>query len=442
MDARNAAVKVLVEVLGAGRSLSASLPAALQATEPRERALAQDLCYGVLRWWPRLEAVAAALLARPLKARDTDIHCIIFIGLYQLIHTRTPAHAAVDEAVKLTAALGKSWARGVVNAVLRRFQREHAAVLAQVDRDEAAALAHPRWLIDAMKAAWPADWERIAQAGNERPPMCLRVNRRRGDRDDYRRELAAAGIAATVPPHGESALLLEQPLDVAQLPGFADGRVSVQDAAAQLAAELLAARPAERVLDACAAPGGKTAHILERQPALGSLVAVDHDAGRLRRVQDNLDRLGLTAALVCADAAAPETWWDGQPFDRILLDAPCSGTGVIRRHPDIKRLRRPADIAALVAQQERLLEAAWRMLRPGGMLLYSTCSIMPEENDGQIGRFLARHPEVSREVSREAGRRPLQAQWGRALSAGRQILPGEEGMDGFYYACLDRPAQV
>jgi 16S rRNA (cytosine967-C5)-methyltransferase len=434
MDARNAAVKVLVEVLGAGRSLSASLPAALQATEPRERALAQDLCYGVLRWWPRLEAVAGALLARPLKARDRDIHCVVLIGLYQLMYTRVPAHAAVDATVKLAAVLGKAWARGVVNAVLRRFQREHAETLARVDGDEAAALAHPRWLIDAMKAAWPADWRRIAQAANERPPMYLRVNRRRGGREEYRDELAAAGIAATVPPHGAEALLLEQPLDVNQLPGFAEGRVSVQDAAAQLAAELLAARPGERVLDACAAPGGKTAHILERQPAVGTLVAVDQDAGRLQRVRDNLDRLGLTAALVCADAAAPETWWDGQPFDRILLDAPCSGTGVIRRHPDIKRLRRPADIAALVVQQERLLEAAWRMLRPGGMLLYSTCSIMPEENDGQIGRFLARHPE--------AGQCPLRAEWGRALSVGRQILPGEEGMDGFYYACLDRSAQA
>lgn len=434
MDARNTAVKVLVEVLGAGRSLNSSLPAALQAMEPRERALAQDLCYGVLRWWPRLEAIAGALLARPLKTRDMDIQCLILIGLYQLIHTRTAPHAAVDEAVKLTAVLGKSWARGVVNAVLRRFQREQAAILAQIDRDEAAALAHPRWLIDVMKTAWPADWPRIAQAGNERPPMYLRVNQRRGGREEYRGELAAAGIAATVPPYGAEALLLERPLDVNQLPGFAAGRVSVQDAAAQLAAALLAARPGERVLDACAAPGGKTAHILECQPALGSLVAVDQDAGRLQRVRDNLDRLGLAAVLVCADAAVPESWWDGQPFDRILLDAPCSGTGVIRRHPDIKRLRRPADIAALVAQQERLLEAAWRMLRPGGMLLYSTCSIMPEENDGQIGRFLARHAE--------AGQRSLQATWGRALSAGRQILPGEEGMDGFYYACLDRSAQA
>lgn len=435
MDARSAAVKVLVEVFAAGRSLSASLPVVLQQlSDPRERALAQDLCYGVLRWWPQLEAIAGALMRKPLKARDTDVYCIILASLYQLIHTRVPAHAAVGEAVNLTGRLGKPWAGAVVNAVLRRFQRERAAIVAQVDYDEAAALAHPRWLLECMKSAWPADWERIAQANNERPPMCLRVNRRRGGRDDYLRELAVAGITATIPPYGDSALLLEQPMDVAQLPGFADGRVSVQDAAAQLAAELLAARPGERVLDACAAPGGKTAHILELQPGLESLVAVDQDAGRLQRVRDNLDRLGMAAELVCADAAAPAAWWDERPFDRVLLDAPCSGTGVIRRHPDIKRLRRRADIAVLVAQQQRLLEAAWRMLRPGGMLLYSTCSIIPMENDEQITRFLVRHPE--------AGRRQVEVGWGRALSAGRQILPGEDGMDGFYYACLDKLPHV
>jgi len=433
MDARSAAVAVLVEVFAAGRSLSASLPSVLrQVTEARERALAQDLCYGVLRWWPRLEAIASALMRKPLKDRDTDILCIILTALYQLLHTRVPAHAAVDEAVNLSVRLGKPWARALVNAVLRRFQRERVQVLAAVDRDEASALAYPRWLLDLLKTSWPADWERIAHAGNERPPMCLRVNLRRGGRDDYLRELAEAGIAAAVHPHGAAALVLEQPLEVERLPGFADGRVSVQDAAAQLAAELFAARPGECVLDACAAPGGKTAHILELQPGVAELLAVDRDAARLLRVQENLDRLGLAAELVCADAAAPGTWWDGRPFDRILLDAPCSGSGVLRRHPDIKRLRRETDIAPLAAQQERLLDAAWCLLRPGGMLLYSTCSIISGENDAQITRFLSRHPDASE--------RRIEARWGRALSAGRQILPGEDGMDGFYYACLDRLA--
>jgi 16S rRNA (cytosine967-C5)-methyltransferase len=433
MDARNAAVKVLVEVFADGRSLSASLPPVLrQIADARERAQAQDLCYGVLRWWPRLEAIACVLMRKPLKERDTDILCIIFIAVYQLLYTRVPPHAAVDEAVNLVVHLGKPWARALVNAVLRRFQRERAQVLADVDHDEVGSLAHPRWLLDLIKSAWPADWDRVARAGNERPPMCLRVNLRRGGRDDYLRELAAAGIAAAIPPHGAAALVLEQPLDVERLPGFADGRVSVQDAAAQLAAELLAARPGERVLDACAAPGGKTAHILEREPGVAVLLAVDRDAVRLRRVRENLDRLGLAAELVCADAAAPGTWWDGHPFDRILLDAPCTGTGVLRRHPDIKRLRRETDIAPLIALQERLLEAAWLLLRPGGMLLYSTCSIIPGENDTQITRFLARHTDASE--------RRLEARWGRARSAGRQILPGEDGMDGFYYARLDKLA--
>lgn len=431
MDARTAAVRVLVEVFADGRSLSASLPGMLQqVAEPRERALAQDLCYGVLRWWPRLDAIAGTLMHRPLKMRDTDIHCIILAGLYQMIHTRIPAHAAVAESVNMAVKAGKPWARDMVNAVLRRFQRERDAVLARVDLDEAAALAHPRWLLDRIKSAWPADWERVARAGNERPPMCLRVNQRRGGRDDYVRDLAAAGITATVPPHGESSLVLDRPVEVDLLPGFAEGRVSVQDVAAQLAAELLDAQPGERVLDACAAPGGKTAHMLERQPGLGLLVAVDQDSVRLQRVRDNLGRLGLEATLVCADAAAPERWWDSLPFDRILLDAPCSATGVIRRHPDIKRLRTQADIKALAEQQSRLLEAVWLMLRPGGMLLYSTCSIIPEENDEQVARFLSRRPD--------ARARPVAARWGRALSAGRQILPGEDGMDGFYYACLDK----
>jgi 16S rRNA (cytosine967-C5)-methyltransferase len=402
--------------------------------DARERALAQDLCYGVLRWWPRLEAITSALMSKPLKDRDTDIRCIILAALYQLLYTRIPPHAAVGEAVSLTVGLGKPWARALVNAVLRRFQRERAIVLAGVDRDEAAALAYPRWLLDLLKSAWTADWERIARAGNERPPMCLRVNLRRGGRDEYLRELAAAGIAAAIHPHGAAALVLEQPLEVERLPGFVDGRVSVQDAAAQLAAVLLAAQPGERVLDACAAPGGKTAHILELQPGMAALLAVDRDPVRLERVRENLDRLDLAAELVCADAAAPGTWWDGRSFDRILLDAPCSGTGVLRRHPDIKRLRRETDIAPLAEQQERLLDAAWCLLRPGGMLLYSTCSIIPEENDAQITRFLARHTDASE--------RRLEGRWGRAMSAGRQILPGEDGMDGFYYACLDKLPHV
>lgn len=431
LDARTAAVRVLVRVFTEGRSLSAALPPVLAGiSDPRDRALSQDLCYGVMRWWPRLEAIAAQLLRKPLQARDSDIHCLILCGLYQLIHTRIPPHAAVSETVRVTARLDKAWARAMVNAVLRRFQREQSELLAIVDADAASALAHPAWLLTRLQQDWPQDWQAIANANNQRPPMALRVNRRQGSRDAYLQVLAEAGIVARAAAHGDSSVLLEQAVDVSRLPGFDTGRVSVQDVAAQLAAELLDAGPRQRVLDLCAAPGGKTCHILERQPELETLVAVDNDAARLARIGENLQRLDLRAELVCADAAEPAGWWNGLLFDRILLDAPCSATGVIRRHPDIKRLRRDEDIAALAATQQRLLDAAWSMLADDGVLLYATCSIIQDENDGQIDRFLARHPD--------AVAHPMPVPWGRALSHGRQILPGEGDMDGFYYARVHR----
>lgn len=430
-DARHAAVRILLEVYGSGHSLTQACAATLsQLREPRDRALAQDLAYGVLRWGPRLEALAAQLLQRPLGRRDLDVHCLVLIGLYQLDCTRIPPHAAVAATVAVTAVLGKSWARGLINAVLRRFQREAPELLARVDARPATALAHPEWLFERLRADWPRDAEAIAAAANERPPMTLRVNRRRISREEYLHCLNEAGLAAEAQAHCPAGIVLEHPQDVGRLPGFVDGLVSVQDGAAQLAAPLLELRPAQRVLDLCAAPGGKTAHILESEPDLAHLVAVDIDAARLRRVREGLDRLGLHAELVCGDGARPEDWWDGVPFDRILLDAPCSGTGVIRRHPDIKRLRRPEDITTLVARQRELLDAAWTMLKPGGMLLYVTCSIMQQENDVQLGEFLARHGD--------AGVREIDASWGRALGYGRQILPGADGMDGFFYGRVDK----
>lgn len=432
-DARHAAVRILGEVYGSGHSLTQACAAALpQLAEPRDRALAQDLAYGVMRWGPRLEALAALLLRRPLGRRDIDVHCLVLIGLYQLIHTRVPPHAAVAATVAVTAGLGKSWARGLINAVLRRFQREAAELLARVDADEATACAHPRWLFERLRADWPRDAVAIANAANERPPMTLRVNRRRASRDDYMRHLRAAEIEAVEAPYCPDGIVLEQPRDVVRLPGFADGLVSVQDGAAQLAAPLLELGAGQRVLDLCAAPGGKTAHILESEPGIAGLFAVDIDAARLQRVREGLDRLGLRAALVCGDGARPRDWWDGVSFDRILLDAPCSATGVIRRHPDIKHLRRPEDITALAARQAELLDAAWTMLAPGGMLLYATCSIMQQENDAQLEAFLARQ--------RDARAREIHASWGRALRFGRQVLPGSDGMDGFFYGRVDRLA--
>jgi len=421
---------VLVQVLRHRRSLALVLTPGLSRLGAEERPLGQELCYGTLRWQPRLAAVADSLLDRPLKDKDSDVYCLILLGLYQLIHTRIPDHAALAETVAAAHGLGKPWAKALVNAVLRRFQRERAAVLASVDGSEATACAHPDWLLRLLKAAWPEQWQAIVAANNARPPMTLRVNARRVSRAAYLEQLVEQGQQARAAPHTSHGLVLDVPLDVERLPGFAKGLASVQDAAAQLAAPLLDLAPGQRVLDACAAPGGKTGHILELQPALGELVALDADEQRLARVRENLVRLGLEAWLVRGDASAPAQWWDGAPFDRILLDAPCSATGVIRRHPDIKVLRHQQHITELAQSQRRMLGALWPLLRPGGMLLYATCSVLPQENEQLIGEFLG--------ASRDARERPIEATWGHQVGVGRQILPGEDGMDGFYYACLHK----
>jgi 16S rRNA (cytosine967-C5)-methyltransferase len=430
MMARVAAAKVIAAVHG-GRSLSAELPMALQQVPSRDRPLVQELCYGVLRWFPRLEALAARLLSRKLKARDRDVQALILAGLYQLLHMRLAAHAAVDETVKAARALGKPWAAGLVNAVLRGFLRERERLTEELDRgDEAVALAHPRWLYERLRADWPQEYRAVLEANNAHPPMVLRVNRLKTERPDYLRRLEEEGHRAQPAPYTEDGVVLERPVDVTNLPGFSEGWVSVQDGAAQLAAPLLGAQPGARVLDACAAPGGKAGHILEREPSV-ELTALDMDGARLLRVQENLARLGLSACSVQGDATAPAGWWDGRPYAAILLDAPCSATGVIRRHPDIKLLRRAEDIAALAEVQQRILEALWALLEPGGhVLLYATCSVLREENEQQIARFLAAHPD--------ARERSVEAPWGRACRHGRQILPGEAGMDGFYFALLEK----
>lgn len=426
---RITALKVLQQVLDHGQSLSTQLPATLTALPPERRALAQELCYGTLRWLPQLEFLLGKLLDKPLKSKDRDLHVLALLGLYQLAYLQVPAHAAVSETVAITAQLGKGWAKGLINAVLRRFQREQTSLMQQAAQDPLATSAHPAWLLQRLQQAWPDDWAMITAANNRRPPMSLRVNRRHHTREAYLQQLQQQGIGATPSAHAADALTLEQPHPVEQLPGFAQGWVSVQDAAAQLAAPLLAPEAGMRVLDACAAPGGKTSHLLEYCPQL-SLIALDVDKQRLGRVSENLQRLGLEAQLLAADAATPEQWWDQRPFDRILLDAPCSATGVIRRHPDIKVLRREADITALITLQAKILDALWPLLAPGGMLLYATCSILPEENHLQLEQFLARHTD--------AREQPIEAAWGRAVSVGRQILPDQDGMDGFFYACIGK----
>jgi len=432
-DPRLVAVQHLSAVLD-GRSLDAARADAVDLPDDRDRALAAELSYGVCRWYRRLEALVGGLLSRPLKARDRDLQLLLLIGAYQLLHSRIPAHAAVATTVECTRALGKPWASKLVNGVLRRLQRERAELERRVDASPASRFALPDWLYRAIEAAWSERADALGAALLQRPPMTLRVDIAQVSRSDYARQLGAAGLTAQPHPWVETALVLDRPVPVSLLPGFDRGLVSVQDAGAQCAAPLLDPSPGERVLDACAAPGGKTLHLLQHQSDL-RLTALDIDAGRLRGVRDNLVRAGLEAARVVGDAARPsgESWADGG-FDRILLDAPCSATGVLRRHPDIRLLRRPGDIGPLVARQAALLGAMWSLLRPGGRLLYVTCSLLPAENAGQIDAFVARH--------RDATALDLRLPRGTPSGLGVQLLPDRDETDGFYYAALHKAADA
>ncbi len=408
------AAEVLEAVL-AGAALHQVLPARLQALPSAgERGALQDIVYGSLRQLGRLDAWLEALLARPLT--DPQLGWLLRVALYQLAYTRAPAHAVVHNAV---AAAGAGWRPGLANAVLRSFQRRRGELEALADARPTARWSHPEWWIARLQADYPERWQGILEASLMHPPFTLRVNGRRGDVAGYLHKLAEAGMPAR--QSGPDAVTLDKAVPVHALPGFDAGEVSVQDAGAQWAARLLDAQSGERVLDACAAPGGKSGHLLERADV--DLVALDVDAVRLARVQENLERLHLSATLLAGDAAHPETWWDGRPFDRILADVPCSASGVVRRNPDVKWLRRPDDIGRFAAQQAIMLEALWRLLAPGGTLLYATCSIFREENDGQVQAFLARHRA-------DAERCPLPA----PLSDG-SLLPDAEH-DGFFYALL------
>jgi 16S rRNA (cytosine967-C5)-methyltransferase len=431
------AAGVLEDVL-AGAALHQVLPQRVQSLPtPGERGALQDIVYGSLRQLGRLDAWLAALLERPLT--DPQLGWLLRVALYQLAYTRAPAHAVVHNAVT---AAGEGWRRGLANAVLRNFQRRRAELEKLAEAQPSARWSHPDWWIAKLQSQQPAHWQAILEASLMHPPFTLRVNRCHGSVADYLQRLAEAGLSAR--QTGEDAVTLDKAVPVHSLPGFDAGHVSVQDAGAQWAARLLDARPGEqvlrqdrpqgerlaayplRVLDACAAPGGKTGHLLERAASASSaiaLTALDVDAARLARVQDNLDRLQLTARLVQGDASQPDAWWDGQAYDRILADVPCSASGVVRRNPDIKWLRRPEDIASFAAQQARLLDALWPLLAPGGTLLYATCSIFDEENEGQVRAFLARHPS-------DAERCPL----AEPLSDG--VLLPDADHDGFYYALL------
>ncbi|WP_116368472.1 16S rRNA (cytosine(967)-C(5))-methyltransferase RsmB [Parahaliea mediterranea] len=425
-DCRAAAARVLARVAG-GQSLNQALPEQLGAVAPRDTALLRELCYGSLRLWPRLEALADQLLDKPLRGKDRDIYALILVGLYQLDATRVPDHAAVASTVGATRSLGKGWARGLVNALLRRYLRERDALEAALP--PAARAAHPAWLLKRLQKEFDM-LDALLAANNTRPPMALRVNLSRVQRADYLHQLETAGIAARPGALAGSALYLEQAVDVTSLPGWDEGLVSVQDEAAQLAAPLLAAGAGERVLDACAAPGGKSCHLLEGQNKLAELVAMDIDGERLARVEDNLQRLQLAARVIVGDGAAPPPELAAGSFDAILADAPCSASGVIRRHPDIKLLRRPSDITQLAGQQLAILKGLWPLLKPGGRLLYVTCSVLAEENSAVVARFL--------DTQHDAAEQVLAVNWGEVRAHGRQLLPQEDGPDGLYFALLTK----
>ena len=426
-DVRATAARVIGAVIG-GLSLNQVLPEKLNDVSERDRALLQQLSYGTLRQSPRLQAILRQLLDKPLRDKDRDVQGLLLCGLYQLDSTRVPDHAAVAATVDATRALKKHWAKGMTNAVLRRYLREREQLTYALD--EAAAASHPAWLFQKIVAQWPAPAAAIIDANNQQPPMTLRVNRGQASRDDYISSLKGHGIAAKAGCLSKHAIQLAVPIDVWDLPEFSAGRVSVQDEAAQMAALLLQAGAGERVLDACAAPGGKTCHILELQPELAELVAMDVDELRLQKVSENLQRLNLKATLITGDAASPPAALQPASFDRILVDAPCSASGVIRRHPDVKLLRRESDIAPLANQQLCILRGLWPLLKTGGTLLYATCSILDEENSQVIQRFLTEEGDAALSDTEMAG--------SESVTSGRQLLPSSGGTDGLFYAALQK----
>lgn len=426
------AARVIDAVVVRGQSLDVALVEADARTPAADRPLLHMLSYGVLRHHWRLRSQVVALLDKPLPQKDRVIESLLATGIFQLTDSRVPPHASVSLTVEAARLLRRPRYAGVVNACLRKFQRR--APDPQADVDEEVRFNHPQWLIDRLKHEWPGDWRSLLEASQARAPMWLRVNRRRLDSRTYLEQIAGAG---TLLPGFDQAIRLNEPRPVNDLPGFVDGLVSVQDAAAQIAAPWLLAAGGERVLDACAAPGGKSGHLLELSSPGTVLTAMDLNPDRLAVAGENLARLGLSAHLAAADAGRPEDWWDGQPFDRVLLDAPCSATGVIRRHPDIPLLRRNADIDALAARQQQLLSALWGVLSPGGRLLYVTCSVLPQENEAQVGQFLRQQRDAEESsVLPNYNIRDVM----RRRAVGYQILPGDRGLDGFYYACLEKQA--
>ncbi len=427
---RKAALTSLRAVLCEGQSLS-GLAHISSHLPPRDAAFAQFLSYGVLRFYFQLKAQLNKLLQKPLKSKDIDIERVLLLALYQLQHTRVPDYAVVDVAVRLVPRK-KAWAKKLVNGVLRNFLRQRESL--QVLNDEQSKFNHPHWIIDQLKQDWPEDWQGILEGNNQQPPMTLRVNRQKVTTRQYLDSLLEQGITAEAMSLPD-AIQLAEPAEVGSLPGYAEGWFSVQDAGAQLAAQILSPQPGDQVLDACAAPGGKTAHLLEREPDI-RLTALDISESRLQRVSENCQRLGHQATLIAADVADLDSWWKGELYDRILLDVPCSATGVIRRHPDIKHLRRPDDIPQLVNTQRQILQQGWSILKPGGFMLYATCSVFSQENQQQIEWFLSAHPDARVESLDEISKSCPAGENLKISPIGLQLLPLNPVNDGFYYALL------
>lgn len=445
LPVRAQAALTIAAVLQHQASLASLMNPAQQQVVKNDQALLQELCFGTLRWQPQLQSILNRLVDKPLKPKDIDIHSLLLLGLYQFKYLRVPDHAVINTTVAACKALKKPWAEKLVNGVLRQYQRKQTELDAALQSSPAYSSAHPNWLRKSIEQFWPDMSSEIFNANNAHPPFTIRVNLARVSRDDYIRLLQEHELAATATPFSLYGVTLEHAVDVASLPLFSAGSVSIQDEAAQLAAPLLSMQPDQRVLDACCAPGGKTGHILELAAGFDckpiELVALDLEQRRLEKVRENLDRLGYSDAsahtnpwveLICADALELDKWWDRKPFDRILLDAPCSATGVIRRHPDIKVLRNATDIAKLAQLQLSLMKTLWQTLRPGGTMIYATCSVLPTENSEVVEKFLA--------SQKDAQHCHLEVEWGIPQPYGRQLLPQAGGHDGFYYACLKKSA--
>ena len=427
------AARVVAQVALNGQSLDKALSAALTGFErDQDRGLLRSLSYDSVRWYLRLDALHRSLLSKPSQRLEPEIHGLVIVGLCQLLYTDIPPHAAVMETVNAAKFLDLSRAAGLINALLRRCQRESTALLEKIDLDAAIRTAHPRWLVEQLTKDWGRRVPAILEANNQRPPFWLRVNTRQVSAESYRKELVERGFVVADSARYPEGLRLERAVDVNELPGFAAGHVSVQDAAAQLAARLLDPAPGDRILDACAAPGGKTGHLLELQPQIDELIALDIAAERLERVRENLERLRLSANLRVGDAAEPSQWWDGRPFDRVLLDVPCSATGVIRRHPDVKLLRRRSDIPELARRQAELLRVMWGLLKPGGRLVYASCSALSAETADVVAEFLRQTPDAADFTSQLMGTIDQEL----TQEVGYRIAAGTDAMDGFYYACL------